>query len=309
MGGLLCEIGNQYGFVAIWITLTVLGFVTMMALSSLVFYPLYCKPTFEAWVYKSNPKFPSPALVKKEIIHTTKGLVIATLIPAFAITHSDYQLGPFKLQGYCGMGEPMNGSLVQELLFETVVIVAFSEFFEYAYHWLGHYFLFMWSIHKHHHAFYNPSPFAVIADDWTDQFCRTLPLVFIPLLCPINMDLLFAIYTILFYGYGVYLHGGYEHPSLSAHQPIFNTSYHHYTHHAISAIGRPIYTGFFIKLWDNLFGTYLDKCNCVECRPKRTKKQFDAVEKPDYSVLLCPSYWTKDEVPAEFLVDGTIKID
>jgi lathosterol oxidase len=86
--------------------------------------------------------------------------------------------------------------------------------------------------------FYNPTPFAVIADEYLDQFVRTLPLVILPLALPINMDLMFLIYSTLFYGYGVYLHWGHESSLLSAHNPIFNTAYHHYIHHAVSAKGR-----------------------------------------------------------------------
>jgi hypothetical protein len=31
--------------------------------------------------------------------------------------------------------------------------------------------------HKFHHYFYNPSPFAVIADEYIDQFIRSTPMV------------------------------------------------------------------------------------------------------------------------------------
>eukprot|EP01037_Dinobryon_pediforme_P024406 gene24406-26193_t len=54
----------------------------------------------------------------------------------------------------------------------------------------------------HHHRFYNPSPFAVIADEYLDQFVRTWPMVILPAITPINMDLLFVIFATLFYGYG-----------------------------------------------------------------------------------------------------------
>ena len=239
---MLCEIGSRYGFVAIWMFTTIAGFVSMVVLSSLVFYPLYCKPTFESWIWKSNPKFPSPALVKKEIVQMTKGLVVATLIPAFVITMEGKSYNGFGFKGYCGYGDLKDGHFDwANFAFQTFFIFSFAEVFEYSYHWLGHRFAFFWSVHKHHHSFYNPSPFAVIADEWLDQFVRTWPILIIPLLIRTNMDLLFAIFASLFYGYGVYLHCGYELPGLSAHNPIFNTSYHHYTHHAISAKGRYIY--------------------------------------------------------------------
>lgn len=32
-------------------------------------------------------------------------------------------------------------------------------------------------VHKHHHVFYNPTPFAVIADEWMDQFIRSMPMI------------------------------------------------------------------------------------------------------------------------------------
>ena len=46
---------------------------------------------------------------------------------------------------------------------------------------------------------------------------RSLPLLVIPMLIPVNMDMLFLQYGMMFYVYGVYLHWGYEHPKLSAH--------------------------------------------------------------------------------------------
>jgi hypothetical protein len=63
-------------------------------------------------------------------------------------------------------------------------------------------------------------------------------------------------------------------------------------HHAISAKNRPIYCGFFFKLWDALFGTqYEGACACCECRPKRSVQEWEAIEKPDYSVLLSAGWW------------------
>eukprot|EP00600_Ochromonadales_sp_CCMP1393_P000965 CAMPEP_0174979830 /NCGR_PEP_ID=MMETSP0004_2-20121128/15017_1 /TAXON_ID=420556 /ORGANISM="Ochromonas sp., Strain CCMP1393" /LENGTH=208 /DNA_ID=CAMNT_0016231437 /DNA_START=312 /DNA_END=938 /DNA_ORIENTATION=- len=198
-------------------------------------------------------------------------------------------------QGYCGVGNGQEWPLWAQL----IVIFVFTDFTEYVYHLMGHKYSFLWSIHRHHHMFYNPSPFSVIADEYLDQFMRTLPMVALPLLMPINMDLLFAIFTILFYGYGVYLHLGYESRYLSAHNPVLNTSYHHYMHHAISAKGRPIYTGFFFKAWDALFDTkYTGACACHECRPERSLDEWKQVEKPDYSVLLSVQWWMTSSASA-----------
>lgn len=287
---MLCEIGEEHGFLALWAAMSVLGAISVLVLSSVVFVPFYGRPTFEKWQYKSNPKFPSPQLVRKEIVQSLKGVAVGVLCPAFAIYAANRSVLGVRTYGYCN--DPNNigweGHLVQ-----AAIIIAFSDFVEYGYHWIGHYFHFMWNVHKHHHVFYNPTPFAVIADEWMDQFIRSMPMVILPMMMPINIDLLFGIFGTLFYGYGVYLHWGYESPNLSAHNPIFNTSYHHYTHHATSIIGRPVYTGFFFKIWDYLFNTNsTSPCNCVECRPKRSPNEYEKIIKPDYSILIQPSFWT-----------------
>jgi Delta7-sterol 5-desaturase len=287
---MFCEIADEYGFVAVWLSFTFMGLLSMGILSTIVFIPLYANPTLETWKYKCNPVFPSPLLVKKEIVQTIKGLVVATMIPAFALVKSS---GPNAwTNGYCIQGNPIDW---RRTAIETVIIFGFTDFTEYVYHHLGHKYKFLWTIHKHHHGFYNPSPFAVIADEWPDQFVRTLPMLAIPLIWRINIDLLFLCFASLFYGYGVYLHSGYETSYIKTHNPIFNTSYHHYTHHAISVIGKVIYTGFFFKIWDQLFNTEApaNKCACVDCRPanERSKAIFDKTIKPDYSVLLDFTWW------------------
>jgi lathosterol oxidase len=57
---------------------------------------------------------------------------------------------------------------------------------------MGHTYESLWNVHQFHHQFYNPSPFAVIADEYLDQIVRALPLLVIPMVIPVNMDMLFA---------------------------------------------------------------------------------------------------------------------
>lgn len=76
-----------------------------------------------------------------------------------------------------------------------------------------------------------------------------------------------------------------------------NSSYHHYYHHAHGTANAPLYTGFFLKAWDQILGTVnKGPCMCTQCevgRGKRSKEAFEKVVKPDYSVLLTLSFWTK----------------
>ncbi|EFA78700.1 hypothetical protein PPL_08161 [Heterostelium album PN500] len=270
-----------------WTLLSVAGLFFIMLLSGIVFMKYYVRPTYEMWRWKTNPKFPSAEKVKDEILMMLKGMVTATFCPALALQLA--QRGVTK--AYCGVGDYGYGYLI--ISFFGVWIA--SDFYEFFYHRLGHKFDFFWNIHRYHHQFYNPSPFAVIADEYVDQLVRSAPLLIFPMIFPINMDLMFLQFAIFFYGYGSYLHWGYELNYPDAHHPIVNSAFQHYLHHAISIKNKPYHTGFFFKIWDQLFGSMYDgECFCCKCEQKkveRTKEKWLAIEKPDYSVLLRPSFW------------------
>jgi len=73
--------------------------------------------------------------------------------------------------------------------------------------------------------------------------------------------------------------------------------FQHYLHHAKSIKNKPYHTGFFLQLWDRLFGSVFDgDCLCAKCardNNQRDAKAFETVIKPDYSVLWQPSFWQK----------------
>merc|ERR1719204_1787034 len=130
---------------------------------------------------------------------------------------------------------------------------------------------------------------------------RSTPLLWMPLLWPVNMDLLILQYVVFFYAYGLVLHTGFEFEHIiDAHNPVINTAFQHYYHHARSTKNKPYHCGFFFKIWDQMFGSvYADegnpeKCICVKCaraRGERTREIYDKIVKPDYSVMLTPEFW------------------
>jgi len=287
---MLYEIAQRGNFFTTWAALTALAFVMMMLMSGTLFLRYYARPTFETWRWKSNPEFPAPALVRREVLQMLKGIYTATFCPALAL----HLVNAGWSKAYGGLG----GRSAGYLIFTFFVVWIGSDLYEFAYHRLGHTFGFWWKQHKGHHVFFNPSPFAVIADDHVDQLLRSVPLLVIPLIMPVNMDLLFFTYGAFFYGYGVYLHWGFEHRLLDAHHPWINTAFQHYVHHARSTLHKPMHTGFFFKLWDQLAGSLYEagpeECLCARCsmaRGERTREAFEALPKPDYSVLLKPSFW------------------
>ena len=285
------DIGSLLGM---WLVTAVSAISLATFGSAVLFWRYYWAPTYEQWTRKSNPKFPGPEKVRDEIVQMLKGMVIGALCPAISVWLAGR--GSFT-KGYCGM--PDDVSLAQQVGGFFFVWFA-SDFCEFFYHWLGHVVRPFWNVHKHHHVFFNPTPFAVVADEFFDQFNRALPMLIFPILLPLNIDVAFLTFSVFFYGYGLYLHWGYELDAISAHHPVLNTAFQHYAHHAKSVFGKPYHCGFMFKIWDQLFGAvWAGPCFCAKCEReagRRTREQFAKIVKPDYSVLLRPSFWLQKGV-------------
>ena len=171
--------------VSTWLWLSLLEAFFLFATSGPVFYYYYARSqvTYEKWRYKSNPKFPSSEKVRDEIVQMMKGMLCASVCPAMSLELAKTGYS----QAFCGWG----GYSLSYHVFSFLLTWVVSDLFEFLYHKLGHTDLKFWRHHKHHHVFHNPSPFSVIADEPVDQIFRASPLLLIPILMPINMDLLF----------------------------------------------------------------------------------------------------------------------
>eukprot|EP01066_Platyproteum_vivax_P006399 Platyproteum_vivax@DN21_c0_g1_i1.p2 len=282
----LCELTENSSFLVQWSVLVGLALISVLGLSCSVFRLLYINPTYEIWKWKSSPNYPSSEKVRDEVFQTLKGVTIAALPPAMTIW---LQVNGMS-KGFCGMKYPMWQQLVSIFVFWLI-----TDFLEWGYHTCTHVFKPMWSMHKYHHTFYNPSPFAVIADEYVDQFARAANMVFLPLLFPVNIDMMFIHMGVISYAYGVYMHSGYEFSWPNAHTPIINSSYQHYAHHALSVYNKPYWCGFFMKIFDVMAGTeYQGVCLCANCcqkRGERTPEKFKEIVIPDYAELGRVSFW------------------
>jgi len=296
LAAMLCELHALGSHpVLTWALLSALGVVAVAVMSGSVFLAYYVRPTYEQWTRKLNPAYPSAGAVRDEVLQTLKGLLTATICPAASLALAQRGLS----RAYCGL--PGAHTAGEQVLAFFAIWVA-CDFYEWFYHWVGHTLPWFWAQHRPHHVFYNPSPFAVIADDMLDQFVRSAPLLLLPLLAPVNIDLLFFTFVIFFYGYGTYLHWGHESEFLSAHQPLVNGAYEHYFHHAKATLKTgPMYTGFFFKLWDRLAGSVPpagSPCLCSRCEAaagRRSPAAWRELAKPDYSPLLSAKFWLYGE--------------
>jgi len=284
----MCNPRLTSNFTALSVVLFSSALLSHIIMSGGLFYVYYVKPTYKQWTRKTNPKYPSPAIVRNEILQMLKGLSSGIICPAASI----YLSGKGYSNAVCYEG---NFEWIPAIK-EFVVIWLISDFFEFFYHWCGHYFSYLWQHHKPHHKFNNPTPFAVISDEHLDMFIRASPLLWMPFIAEVHMELMFFQYVVFFYGYGTYLHWGFEFDWLPADNRFINTAYHHNLHHAISHKNLPYHCGFFFKIWDQLFGSIYngDKYPDVVSEREagnRTQAQYDEVEKPDYSPLLRLSFW------------------
>jgi hypothetical protein len=92
----LCEI-NAAGesLILTWFILTILGTLSILGSSGVLFFYFYYAPnvTYEKWVRKSNPKFPSAEKVRGEILQMLKGLGVATLLPSLSLVSTQFSCG------------------------------------------------------------------------------------------------------------------------------------------------------------------------------------------------------------------------
>jgi Delta7-sterol 5-desaturase len=291
---MICYLASsEISFLPLWGILSFLSLLTLSLCSTALFYWLYVTPSYSLWKYKINPKFPSIHKIKEEIIVMFQGILFSTICPAISIYLTRIGSG----YGYCEIQQ--HGFLW--LLISFFLVWVGSDFYEFFYHYLGHYYPLMWRLHKGHHSFSNPTPFAVIADDPIDQFFRAAPILFFPLLFPVHLEMIFFMYSILFYINGLIQHSGYDLPYFDSHSTLILTSYHHYLHHAKSVIHKPLYNGQLFQIWDQLFGSIdtspRSQCLCSRCareRGERTHEKWLAIEKPDYSPLLSLNFWIRN---------------
>lgn len=61
---MICEIHSFGNFFLTWILMIIVALISNIILSGYIFVKYYVNVTYEKWLYKSNPEFPSPQKVK-----------------------------------------------------------------------------------------------------------------------------------------------------------------------------------------------------------------------------------------------------
>jgi lathosterol oxidase len=301
---LICSAAEQFseysgfqGWLMIWLMFSGFVYVVLTGTSIACFVYYYVYPTYDKWRYKTNPKYPSAAYVAGELflggVLGPLGTTVVSSVHLFLIANGTYR-------SHCDT--PLTW---QHRLLSLFLAVVITDFYEWGWHYLGHWVESLWMVHKHHHKYYNPTPFGTIADYPMDNFMRSLYVVIVYGISVyafgmyLDVDVLYLATGLLTMVYGMYLHCGHELECMPYNHKIFNTSFQHYVHHAVSVKNKPLHTGFFVKFWDQLAGSeYVGTqvLPAVEDQRlgNRSRERWEREVKPnlpDYSVLLSPSWW------------------
>ena len=290
-GATYIDLAMEYAL--IFATLVPLSGGALASVTTYQFRRFYLNPTFDTWKLKYNKVYPSVPAVTNEIIALTKCTLTTIMLLAFSV-----QLG---IHGYNGLFD-VRKATIKDNVVNFIISFWAVDFYSYFYHFIGHKIPEAWTIHRFHHKFFNPTPFGVIADDCLDQLIRAMPLLFLPLaIDTLNWVVLSSVFALDMY-YGVLLHGGHENvPARKVADffeklcgvDIINTPLNHYLHHAISGGSTPKYCGFYVTLWDKLFGSE-DKDNLAKMLTgigSRTEAEFKKIELPEYSALGTIDHW------------------
>jgi sterol desaturase/sphingolipid hydroxylase (fatty acid hydroxylase superfamily) len=283
---MICNFMIQDTFLGTWAVLMGASELFLFTLSTSLFRWLYFNVTYDMWLLKTNPKFPSPQVVCDEFVGSFLGMILGCSPMAIALYLSAKQ-GSDRLEfyhGYCTGSDEDTYSIGSNIL-QALCLVFTLDFLLWGSHTLQHIVEPLWKVHRDHHMFPNPTPLGTSANDGLEIAVYACPVLVLPLFVPINMDIAFSVFLILFGVFTTYIHTGYEFRWHDAHHPILSSSYHHYQHHALSFMNRPLHCGALIKVWDQLSGqVYTGNCKCVSCR-HRTPEQFENTIVPDYSIL------------------------
>lgn len=285
---LVCRLAaTAPSLVGAWAGATLMAYLLLTGTSIATFVWLYVHPTYEMWRCKTDRRYPPVETVAQEIwLGGVLGPPVVSLVPALHV----WLLGQGSLS-HCEAALSPGATLVIALLA--------TDLYEWAYHWAGHRVTALWKVHRHHHRFPNPTPFATIADHPPDNLIRSLYPAVSTAAClvltghPPDLDVLYGLVGLVNVGWGVYLHSGHEAESIPYDHPILNTSFQHHAHHAVSSAGTPYHTGFFVKTWDQLAGTVYRGATVVpaEVDHMRTRADWAKVVRPDYGQLLRWRWW------------------
>jgi lathosterol oxidase len=244
---MIVGIFNGMGLLSVFGIISCVTVLWYLLICGGLYYVLYLstkKDSVRQW--KTQMEYPKEGTVLKELWDGCVSSIPAAMNFSLSIWLSNQGLN----QLYGNFAELSIGWHIISM----ITLWAITEIFEWWFHWMAHNNDTLWEIHKKHHLFPNPTPFAVLSDHPLDMWVKSSPILWIPFLFPIWDVMLFGVFGFINFFYGVYLHGGFEFPFLpSRFSTYLISSWHHNIHHSLGRKGKNF--GFFTRFMDITFGT------------------------------------------------------
>ncbi|PIK42402.1 hypothetical protein BSL78_20764 [Apostichopus japonicus] len=176
---------------------------------------------------------------------------------------------------------------------EFVLVVLFTDMMIYWIHRAFHHRLLYSAIHKPHHAFKVPSPFASHAFHPIDGFMQSFPYHLFPFIFPLN-KYLYVMFFVMVNFWTVSIHDG-ECKVPDVLKPVINGSAHHTDHHLFYNYNY----GQFFTFWDRIAGSYRNPSIFTNAGPldaviekklstnqNKTAEDVDSVSPPDWTTTV-----------------------
>lgn len=228
--------------VEIWILATVLFVVRYAVIAGFLFVIFYIWKRKRLLPLKLQQKWPSKLEMKREIFYS----VLTFIIYGFSVCAFVY----WTQQGLTKEYQDFATYGFWYFIFSIIIMVVLHDTYFYWTHRLLHHRLFFKNVHKTHHSFHNPTPWAAFAFHPLESIISMGIIPIIVFLIPFHQWALIIFVTLLTIN-SILIHLGFRLPQFMSAN-FQNTAVEHDLHHN----GLRKNYGLYFVFWDKFMGTY-----------------------------------------------------
>ncbi|TXE09303.1 sterol desaturase family protein [Gelidibacter salicanalis] len=226
----------------IWLLATLLFLVRYAVIAGLLFIIFYAWKRKDFFRLKLQQKFPSNIDIKRELFYSVMTFIIyGSSVCVFVYWSKNEMTNEYK--DFSAFG-------AWYFVFSILLMIVMHDTYFYWTHRLMHHRAFFKYVHKTHHSFHNPTPWAAFAFHPLESIISMGIIPIIIFLIPFHQWALIVFVTLLTLN-NVLIHLGYRLPKFMKAR-FQNTAVEHDLHHN----GFQKNYGLYFTLWDKLMGTY-----------------------------------------------------
>ncbi|NJB69891.1 sterol desaturase/sphingolipid hydroxylase (fatty acid hydroxylase superfamily) [Saonia flava] len=236
---------EELSHIMVWIVTTLLFMLRYLVVAGLFYVLFYVFFKKKEWNQKIQHKKPRVGQIKKEIIYSLGTFIIyGSSILLFL-----YWIRNGKTKLYTNIDTYGTVYLVLSIVF---MVVLHDAYFYWTHRLIHHSKVFKY-VHRTHHRFHNPTPWAAFAFHPLEGMLSMGIIPIIIFMVPYHQYALIGFISFMTL-YNVFIHLGYKvsgFPYLKYQNTTMDHDYHHHKGHGNY--------GLYFNVWDKLMGTYLTK--------------------------------------------------